>query len=155
MSKNCSICDRIELIKKNKNIYFIKKLKTGYIVLGDHQFYKGYTVFISQKHTNELHKLSVKNRITFLMEMSLVAEAVYQCFKPKKLNYELLGNTDSHLHWHIFPRYKNDPYHRWPVWQNPNLKKILKTKKYHPTAMEGKMLKNKIRLCINKLLKQQ
>ncbi|MEA2098108.1 MAG: HIT family protein, partial [Patescibacteria group bacterium] len=25
-----------------------------------------------------------------------------------KLNYELLGNADAHLHWHIFSRYDTD-----------------------------------------------
>jgi len=49
--------------------------------------------------------------------MSIVAEAVYQAFKPEKLNYELLGNSDDfHLHWHIFPRYNDDPRPEGPVW---------------------------------------
>jgi hypothetical protein len=36
--------------------------------------------------------------------MSKVSEAVFKAFKPDKLNYELPGNGDSHMHWHIFPR---------------------------------------------------
>lgn len=46
---------------------------------------------------------------TFLNEMSLVAEAVYNAFGPDKLNYELLGQGENvHMHWHIFPRRKGD-----------------------------------------------
>ena len=48
--------------------------------------------------------------------MSLVSEAVYNAFKPDKLNYELLRNGDSHIHWHIFPRIKNDLPVKGPVW---------------------------------------
>lgn len=48
--------------------------------------------------------------------MSLVAEAVFNAFKPVKMNYELLGNSDSHLHWHLFPRHADDPRPRGPVW---------------------------------------
>ena len=48
--------------------------------------------------------------------MSLVGEAVFDAFQPSKLNYEMLGNTDGHLHCHIFPRYKNDPLPKMPVW---------------------------------------
>jgi len=48
--------------------------------------------------------------------MALVAEAIFNVFKPYKLNYELLGNTDRHLHWHIIPRYKTDPKLNAPIW---------------------------------------
>ncbi len=48
--------------------------------------------------------------------MSQVAEAVYRAFKPKKLNYELLGNTDTHIHWHIFPRHEDDPLPDRAIW---------------------------------------
>lgn len=53
--------------------------------------------------------------------MSLVGEAVYNAFKPEKLNYELLGNGDAHLHWHIFPRVTNDGDVKGPVcWTDRN-----------------------------------
>lgn len=48
--------------------------------------------------------------------MSEVASAVFKTFKPQKLNYELLGNTDAHMHWHIFPRHENDIDSKRPVW---------------------------------------
>ena len=31
----CLICDRIALIQQGKNPYFVKELRTGYVVLGD------------------------------------------------------------------------------------------------------------------------
>ena len=37
-------------------------------------------------------------------------------FRPRKLNYELLGNQVPHLHWHLFPRYESDPRHLQAVW---------------------------------------
>ena len=44
----------------------------------------------------------------YLEEMSLVAEAVAKAFHAEKMNYELLGNGDTHLHWHLFPRRSHD-----------------------------------------------
>ena len=41
-------------------------------------------------------------------EMTQVAEAVARAFRPQKMNYELLGMGDAHLHWHLFPRRDGD-----------------------------------------------
>lgn len=113
---NCLICERIKLIREEKNRFFVKELETGYVVLGDFQYYKGYTLFISKIHAEELHQLKHGVMKKFLIEMAQVAKAVYQTFHPLKLNYEMLGNGDPHLHWHILPRYKNDPNLNSPVW---------------------------------------
>lgn len=115
MESKCLICTRISQIKESINPYFVRELKTGYVVLGDFQFYKGYMLFLSKIHVDELHKLG-QIRTLFLSEMAIVAEAVFNVFKPNKLNYELLGNTDRHLHWHIIPRYKTDPKPNAPIW---------------------------------------
>jgi len=79
---SCLICNRIELIKQGENPYFVTELTTGYVVLGDYQFYQGYTLFLSKIHVNELHDLKPQIRNTFLQEMAQVAEAVYSVFKP-------------------------------------------------------------------------
>ncbi|OGH65883.1 MAG: diadenosine tetraphosphate hydrolase [Candidatus Magasanikbacteria bacterium RIFCSPHIGHO2_02_FULL_41_13] len=114
---NCIPCERISQIQQGSNPYFVVELKTGYVVLGDHQFYKGYTIFHCKEHKRELHELDPEFRFLYLKEMSVVAEAVFTAFHPVKLNYALLGNADEHLHWHIFPRYDDDPLPKQPVWQ--------------------------------------
>ena len=48
--------------------------------------------------------------------MATLAEGIEACFRPHKLNYELLGNQVPHLHWHLFPRHANDPEPLAPVW---------------------------------------
>ncbi len=91
----CLICERIEQIQKGCNPYFVCELETGYVVLGDHQRFTGYTLFLCKQHETELHLLPWDYRMKFLQEMSLVAEAVYQVYQPEKMNYELLGNGDT------------------------------------------------------------
>jgi len=147
--KNCLICERIALIKNGKNPYFVTKLESGYIVLGDYQYYKGYSLLLCKKHTGELHNLPKKFRMKFLEEMSILAEAVYKTFNPEKLNYELLGNTDSHLHWHIFPRYKDDPNKNTVTWVID--KSIRYSDKAKPTKEELNKLKSKLLKEITKL----
>lgn len=104
----CFICDRIKMIINGTNPYFVKELKTGYVVIGDNQHFKGYTLFLCKEHNTELFQLNHSQKIKFLEEMSIVAEAVSNAFGAEKMNYELLGNGDTHLHWHLFPRKSGD-----------------------------------------------
>ena len=120
----CLVCDRIEAIKNGSNPYFVKELQTGYVVIGDHQQFKGYTLFLYKRHKLELFDLDLQERTLFLQEMTAVAEAASRAFGAQKMNYELLGNGDSHLHWHLFPRKDGDlgEYGRngkGPVWWYP------------------------------------
>jgi diadenosine tetraphosphate (Ap4A) HIT family hydrolase len=112
----CLICERINLIKKGENPYFVKELNSGYVVIGDYQYFSGYALFLAKEHHSELFELPMDARLEFLKEMSIVAEAVSKAFGADKMNYELLGNADSHLHWHLFPRRKGDLDVPGPVW---------------------------------------
>lgn len=139
---DCLICKKITLIKSGKNPNLVKELKTGYVVLGDFQYYKGYTLFLSKTHVEELHELENSIMKKFLEEMAQVSKAVYQAFKPIKLNYEMLGNGDPHLHWHIIPRYKDDPNLKSPVWVVD--KSIRYAESVKPTPKQLKILKEKL-----------
>ena len=120
----CLICERIELIKQGKNPHFVKELETGYVVIGDGQYFKGYTLFLAKEHVTELHQMEYATKIKFLEEMSIVQEAVAKAFQAEKMNIELLGNGDAHVHWHLFPRKAGDMQGyghngRGPVWWVP------------------------------------
>ena len=120
----CLICDRIKMIKENANPWFVGEMETGYVVIGDHQHFKGYTLFLCKEHKTELFQLEHSTKMRFLEEMSIVAEAVAKAFGAEKMNYELLGNGDTHLHWHLFPRISGDledygNHGKGPVWWYP------------------------------------
>ena len=147
---NCFVCKRIGTIKNGTNSYFVRELETGYVVIGDSQRIKGYTVFICKEHATELHHLSKEFRNKFLQEMAMVAEAVFNAFKPYKLNYELIGKGNAkHMHWHIFPRYDGDTEDGGPVWK---LGKELFSKDYEPSEIELKGLKEILNIELDKLL---
>ena len=89
----CLICERIGQIERGENPYFVCALSTGYVVLGDHQRFEGYTLFLCKRHVTELYQLPWGFRTRFLQEMSLVAEAVAAVYHPEKMNYELLDKA--------------------------------------------------------------
>lgn len=150
----CLICDRIELIRKGKNPWFVKELETGYVVMGDHQHFKGYTLFLCKEHKTELFELEPKTKMKFLEEMATVAEAVSRAFGAEKMNYELLGNGDTHLHWHLFPRRDGDlegygNRGRGPVWWYPMEKMYDEANR--PSQKELEELKDRLKKEIDEL----
>ena len=147
----CLICERINMIKQGNNPYFVKELETGYVVIGDYQHFYGYTLFLCKQHVTELHNLSYEFKIKYLEEMSLVAEAVYTAFKPEKMNYELLGNGDTHVHWHLFPRVTGDTPIKGPVWWL--LKEEMWDDSKRPNNEELSFMINRLKMEIDNLMK--
>lgn len=149
----CMVCERIDRIRNGKNPYFVKELNTGYVVIGDHQRIKGYSLFLCKEHATELHFLEPDFRDAFLHEMAIVAEAVYNAFKPDKLNYELLGKDGGvHMHWHIFPRRKGDTPTGGPVFA---LGGELVEERFRPTPEELEDLKTRLRTELDRLLERE
>lgn len=148
--KSCSLCQQI--LNFRQNPYFVSELTTGYVILGTYQFFRGYTLFVCKKHVAELHKLPDKFKQQFLRDMCWVAEAVFKAYKPRKLNYELLGNTESHLHWHIFPRYKNDPIPERPIWCID--RSITMSESVKPTKFQLNYLKSKLRKSLKQVISE-
>ena len=137
------------MIKNGTNPYFVKELETGYVVIGDNQHFYGYTLFLYKNHSKtELFQLDLAEKKKFLEEMSIVAEAASNAFGAEKMNYELLGNGDAHLHWHLFPRRKGDIENygnngAGPVWWYPMDKMYsddCKVKEPELSEMKNKLL---------------
>jgi diadenosine tetraphosphate (Ap4A) HIT family hydrolase len=115
-SPDCSICARHQAVQENRHPHFIAELESGVVCLGDHQLYPGYCLFLCKDHVRELPQLPDDRCRLFLWEMSRLAQSILFVCRPRKLNYEMLGNQDAHLHWHLFPRYPDDPSPLRPVW---------------------------------------
>jgi len=112
---NCPFCKKLAAADGWPPSEIVWRFPHSVAVLGKWQYYTGYCVLISREHATELSQLG-DARAPYLDEMARLADAIEACFRPLKLNYELLGNQVPHLHWHIFPRYLTDPDRRRPVW---------------------------------------
>ena len=153
----CLICDRIEMIKRGENPYFVRELKTGYVVIGDHQHFRGYTLFLYKEHGDktELFHLGKAERALFMEEMTLVAQAAAKAFGAEKMNYELLGMGDAHLHWHLTPRVSGDlgsygNHGKGPVWWYPMEK--MYSDETRPNADELQNMKRLLSAALDEIL---
>lgn len=145
------ICERIDLWKKGDNPYFIHEFKTSIFVVGDHQFYKGYSLLLLKDHVREIHELDPQTNLDLQQELHTAGKVIFETFKPWKMNYQCLGNKDQHVHWHILPRYEDDPYHNTLPFTD-YMKGEVKLNDYMISAEEAQQLANRIRCSLNQLL---
>lgn len=150
----CDICKTIEKSLNGENPYYVKELSTGVVVLGWNQHFYGYTLFICKKHATELYELEPAFQAEYLKEMVIVAKAVSKAFHADKMNYECLGNGDTHLHFHLFPRkagdlgeYGNDG--KGPVWWLPQ--SIMWSDDNIPDEKELEAMKAKLNIKLDEL----
>ena len=156
----CLICERIEMIKRGVNPWFVRELSTGYVVIGDHQRFRGYTLFLYRLHgdATELFHLPPDERTAFMNEMALVAQAAAETFDAEKMNYELLGMGDAHMHWHLFPRRRGDIGDRGnngkgPVWLVPF--EEMYSDDNRPTDEELSDMRERLGAAIDRLIKEK
>jgi len=51
----------------------------------------------------------------FWRESMAVARALSSLLEPRKMNYEIHGNSIPHLHLHLYPRFAGDPFEGRPI----------------------------------------
>ncbi len=126
------IHERNALSRAGNNSTVICRMPSGWAVLGDHQFMEGYSLLLADPEVDHLSDLDRGSRTQFLLDMSLLGEAVLANTPAYRINYEILGNTDPVLHAHIWPRFADEPeeYRRGPVARYP--KEIRQTAPFSP-----------------------
>ena len=73
-------------------------------------------MLLSKIHATELYLMTAEDARVLFDEVRLVAEAIAAVVTPWKMNYECLGNSEPHVHWHLLPRYETDELRRGPIW---------------------------------------
>jgi diadenosine tetraphosphate (Ap4A) HIT family hydrolase len=113
---SCPFCRKLADLDALPREEIVWRFPHGVALLGPWQVYHGYCLLVARRHATELSDLNEDERRAYLVEMCLLARAIGEAFRPRKLNYELLGNQVPHLHWHLFPRYDHDSDALKPVW---------------------------------------
>lgn len=112
----CSLCQKIADYHQRHADELVWEFATSMVFLGPWQYYEGYCVVTAKSHFTELFEVCPQDRHTLMDEVALTAKAIHAVVKPRKINYEWLGNQVPHLHWHLFPRQQSDPNHLQAVW---------------------------------------
>jgi diadenosine tetraphosphate (Ap4A) HIT family hydrolase len=96
----------------------ICRLSSGWVVLGDVQFLRGYSLLLPDPVVPHLNAMDIQTREKFLVEMAAVGDVVLEVTGAVRINYEMLGNVEPALHAHIFPRFddEEEELRLKPVW---------------------------------------
>jgi diadenosine tetraphosphate (Ap4A) HIT family hydrolase len=119
--------NRIGSALRGENPTVLRRLETGFAVIGDVQFLPGYSVLLTDDPAvQRLSDLPRSKRLTFLADMDRLGESVERACSRldpafRRVNLEILGNTDPFLHAHVWPRYEWEPAELVgkPVWLYP------------------------------------
>src|SRR5688572_4664242 len=105
----CELCERTggELLWQGERCRVVYVEEPGY---------PGFCRVIWEAHVKEMTDLSEDDRM-HLMEVVFAVESVLrEHLEPDKINLASLGNVVPHLHWHVIPRYVDDPHFPQPIW---------------------------------------
>jgi diadenosine tetraphosphate (Ap4A) HIT family hydrolase len=109
---------RVRESHAGENPKTICRVRSGWVVLGDVQLLRGYSLLLPDPVVGSINDLNRSGRELFLYEMSLLGDALLSVTNAYRINYEILGNTEQALHAHVFPRYTDEPIEKRsrPAW---------------------------------------
>lgn len=86
------------------------------VVYVDESGYPGFCRVIWAEHVKEMTDLPDDVRDRLMRIVFAVETALREVLRPHKINLASLGNMTPHLHWHVIPRFENDPHFPNPIW---------------------------------------
>jgi diadenosine tetraphosphate (Ap4A) HIT family hydrolase len=90
------------------------------LYLTKNQTYRGQCQLIfDPRHVARLDQLTYDEWASLASDLYVANRAIVHVLRPDHVNIESLGNVVPHLHWHIVPRYRDDPQWGAPIWQHP------------------------------------
>jgi diadenosine tetraphosphate (Ap4A) HIT family hydrolase len=108
----------VEQARQGNNSTIVCQVPSGWVMLGNVQFLRGYSLLLPDPVVPDLDALDVGQRATFLRDMTLLGDALLEVTGAARINYEILGNSEPALHAHVIPRYASEPEdkRRGPAW---------------------------------------
>lgn len=86
------------------------------VVSADEPDYPGFLRVILDAHVKEMTELPADSREALMRVVFAAEDALREVMAPDKINLASLGNLVPHLHWHVIPRFTDDPHFPNPVW---------------------------------------
>jgi diadenosine tetraphosphate (Ap4A) HIT family hydrolase len=76
----------------------------------------GFCRVIWDRHVKEMSELKPAERERIMRVVFALEQALVSVVAPDKVNLASFGNQVPHVHWHVIPRFRDDPHFPNPVW---------------------------------------
>jgi diadenosine tetraphosphate (Ap4A) HIT family hydrolase len=104
-----TIPERITAARAGANPAVICRLRSGWAVMCDMQYLRGYTILLADPLVASINDLDRLQRAEYLGDMTLIGDALLEVTGAFRINYAIMANSDPFLHAHIVPRYMSEP----------------------------------------------
>jgi diadenosine tetraphosphate (Ap4A) HIT family hydrolase len=98
------------------------------VVLINEPGYTGYCRVIWNTHVAEMTDLAEADRAHCLRVVLTVEAVLRELLSPHKVNLASLGNFTPHVHWHVIPRFLDDPHFPQAIWGLRQRESVMPTK---------------------------
>jgi diadenosine tetraphosphate (Ap4A) HIT family hydrolase len=85
------------------------------VLVGDAD-HPGFCRVILNAHEKEMTGLPDAHRARLMEVVFVVERTLRELLAPDKINLASFGNVVPHLHWHVIPRFADDPHFPNSVW---------------------------------------
>ena len=105
----CELCETVggELLWQGERLRVVHVSEAGY---------PGYCRVVWEAHVKEMTDLEDEDRAHLMDVVFSVESVLREHLQPVKVNLASLGNHVPHLHWHVVPRFSDDPHFPQPIW---------------------------------------
>jgi diadenosine tetraphosphate (Ap4A) HIT family hydrolase len=103
------ISERMALARRGENPWVIRKMSSGWLVIGDVQPLHGYCLLLADPIVTSINELTKGARVQYSLDMLKAGDALLAVTGAYRINYETLGNSEPALHTHIIPRFAHEP----------------------------------------------
>ena len=100
---------RVAGLRAGTDATLIARLPSGWAVLGEQQFLRGYALLLPDPVVGSFNDLGARERAQAMTDAGRLGDALLEVTGALRINYAIFGNVEPALHIHVVPRYTDEP----------------------------------------------
>ena len=114
-------CERCDFVLWNPIFAF----QSSILGLYDDSRFPGRCLLVLRSHAEHFDEIEADTFDQLMREAQIVSRVMRFALNARRVNLAILGNSQSHVHAHIVPRFADDPNPGHTPWEDPRVKSPL------------------------------